>query len=275
MPGTRFSDVRRFDELDSTNRYLLDEARAGAAEGVVAVAQHQRSGRGRLGRSWVAPAGANLLMSVLLRPGVPAEERYLVGAVVALAGLDAAATTTGVALRLKWPNDLIAADGRKVAGVLAEADLATTSTPVRRTGAGPALRPPIVVGIGINANWPAGEADLPEELVGHAASLQQLAGGPVDLDVLLDALLDALEPRVSDLATRAGRTRQADAVRSCCATLGRRVVVDLPDGRLVGDAVELTGEGHLVVDVGGERRTVVAGDVIHLRGAPGGPSGHR
>ncbi len=72
MPGPRFTDIRRFDTIDSTNRYLLEEARAGAPEGVVAVADHQTAGRGRLGRRWEAPAGANLLVSVLLRPDLPA-----------------------------------------------------------------------------------------------------------------------------------------------------------------------------------------------------------
>ncbi|MGH9018808.1 MAG: biotin--[acetyl-CoA-carboxylase] ligase, partial [Acidimicrobiales bacterium] len=64
MYGTRFPDVRRFAELDSTNRYLLDQARDGAATGLVVVAGHQTAGRGRLGRRWEAPAGANLLASV-------------------------------------------------------------------------------------------------------------------------------------------------------------------------------------------------------------------
>ncbi len=91
MSETRFVDVRRFASIDSTNRYLLDEARAGAKEGVVAVADHQTAGRGRLGRTWQAPSGANLLLSVLLRPSVPADERHLVTAAVALAATDAIA----------------------------------------------------------------------------------------------------------------------------------------------------------------------------------------
>ncbi|HEY5026412.1 MAG TPA: hypothetical protein VII76_15655, partial [Acidimicrobiales bacterium] len=60
-PHTRFGPVRRFAQIDSTNRYLLDEARAGAAEGTVAVADYQSAGRGRLGRRWEAPPGSNLL----------------------------------------------------------------------------------------------------------------------------------------------------------------------------------------------------------------------
>src|ERR1700686_1291505 len=82
---TAMYEVRRFAELDSTNRYLLDEARAGAAEGLVAMADHQTAGRGRLGRRWEAPPGANLLVSVLLRPTLPTEELHLCTVAMALA----------------------------------------------------------------------------------------------------------------------------------------------------------------------------------------------
>lgn len=256
MPGVGFTDIRRFDSIDSTNRYLLDEARAGAAEGVVAVAGHQTAGRGRMGRRWEAPAGSNLLVSVLLRPDLAPGQRHLASAVVALAARDAVLTTAAVDLGIKWPNDLLAADGRKVAGVLAEADLA-----------GPG-RPPIVVGIGINANWPAGDEDLPPDLVGTATSLRQHRGGPVDLDDLLADFLAALEPRVADLASPVGRQRQAGDLEERCTTLGTRVRVDLPEGRFEGTATGLTPEGHLVVEGAGASRTVVAGDVVHVRSLP-------
>ena len=72
MSETRFTDVRRFESIDSTNRYLLDEARAGAPEGVVAVADHQTPAVAGSGVRWEAPAGANLLLSVLLRPDIGA-----------------------------------------------------------------------------------------------------------------------------------------------------------------------------------------------------------
>ena len=203
MPGARFTDIRHFDTIDSTNRYLLDQARAGAPEGVVAVADHQSAGRGRLGRRWEAPAGANLLVSVLLRPELPAPLRHLASAVVALAAAEAAGAVTGLVLGIKWPNDLLGPDGRKVAGVLAEGDLATGER-----GSGPP--PAVVVGIGINVNWPAGDGDLPDDLVGTATSLRQQAGHPVDRWEVLDALLTALEPRLSDLGTVPGRARQAE-----------------------------------------------------------------
>jgi BirA family biotin operon repressor/biotin-[acetyl-CoA-carboxylase] ligase len=187
--------------------------------------------------------------------------------VVALAAADGAGTTTGVTLDLKWPNDLLAGDGRKVAGILAEADLdgAADSSPPRR--------PAIVVGVGINVNWPVTDADLPAELVGTATSLCQLAGSPVDRSALLSALLAALEPRVADLGTPDGRRRQVEELRARCVTVGARVRVEVPGGSFEGVATGLTDEGHLVVDQAGTDRTVVAGDVVHVRGTPssGGP----
>jgi BirA family biotin operon repressor/biotin-[acetyl-CoA-carboxylase] ligase len=252
MPSPRFADVRHFDVVDSTNRYLLDEARAGAPEGVVAVADHQSAGRGRLGRRWEAPAGASLLVSVLLRPGVPPADRYLVTAAVALAAAQAVEEETGVDLAVKWPNDLLAPDGRKVAGVLAEAE-------------GDA----VVVGIGINVSWPTEDDELAgpglEDLAGRATSLAALGGRPVPRDRLLTALLAALEPRAAALADAAGRRRLAAELRGACATLGARVRVELADGPIDGTAVDLTPSGQLVVETASGRQVVSAGDVTHLR----------
>jgi BirA family transcriptional regulator, biotin operon repressor / biotin---[acetyl-CoA-carboxylase] ligase len=259
MPGSRFTDIRRFDSVDSTNRYLLEEARSGAADGVVAVADHQSAGRGRLGRRWEAPAGSNLLMSVLLRPHLPADQRHLASAVVALAAADAVESVLGLPLGIKWPNDLLASDGRKLAGVLAEADGAADP------GATGGLAPPIVVGIGINVNWPVADADLPAGLVGLATSLHQQVGHPVDRSEVLEALLQALESRAAGLGTASGRISQAADLRARCTTIGAWVKVELADSWFEGRASDVTPEGHLVVEVEDTCRTVVAGDVVHLR----------
>jgi BirA family biotin operon repressor/biotin-[acetyl-CoA-carboxylase] ligase len=122
-----------------------------------------------------------------------------------------------------------------------------------------------VVGIGVNVNWPGDDADLPPELVGSATSLRQQVGRPVDPAELLDALLGYLEPRVADLGTDGGRARQAADLRARCTTVGTPVRVEMADGSFVGTATGITPSGHLVVDVGGTSRTVVAGDVVHVR----------
>jgi len=279
--GTRFAAVHRFGEIDSTNRYLLDAARAGAPEGTVAVADYQRAGRGRLGRRWEAPAGSNLLVSVLLRPVLPADELHLCTTAVALAAADACAAAAGLAPGLKWPNDLVVGE-RKLAGVLAEAapSAPTTGAPGVRPagGGGPAAGQVVVVGLGLNVGWPPpgdggsrlpgppepGASDL-EEVLRTATSIRRETGAAVTPSDLLDAVLVALEPRLDDLGDTAGRARLAEEYRRRCVTLGRAVRVSCAGETFTGTASDVTGAGHLVVEVGRGVRTVAAGDVVHLR----------
>jgi BirA family biotin operon repressor/biotin-[acetyl-CoA-carboxylase] ligase len=228
--------VERFAELDSTNRHLLDAARAGAAAGLVAVADVQRAGRGRLGRTWQAPAGSSLLVSVLLR--TPDDAGPVVMAVsVALAG--AVAEVAGVHAELKWPNDLVVGD-RKLAGVLAERD-------------GDA----VVVGAGCNVNWDA----FPPELTGSATSCNLETGVAVDRERLLAAFLE----RFGSLLDGDGDV--AGEYRARLSTLGRRVRVEPVRGEpLVGTAVDVAADGALVVrDGAGAHHTVATADVVHLR----------
>lgn len=222
-------DVRRFESIDSTNTWVMAEARAGAAEGLVAVADHQTAGRGRLGRVWEAPPGANLLMTVLLRPS--GAEPHLALAAVALAGRDAASSVGGVSCGLKWPNDLVVDDGRKLAGVLAETD-----------GAGA-----VAVGIGMNVGWaPEGAACL---------------GEGVERDVVLAALLSSLGGWLD-----AGWPAVARAYREACVTVGRRVRVELVDGEVFeGMAADVDDAGRLLVETSVCLRTVAVGDVTHVR----------
>ena len=133
-------DVRRFDEIASTNSYLLAQARAGAPAHLVAVARHQTAGRGRLDRRWESPPGANVLVSFLLRPRCEPSDLHLCTAAVALAAADACRDVADVRAALKWPNDLLVGES-KVAGILAEVDF----------GSGPPAA--VVVGLGLNVAW--------------------------------------------------------------------------------------------------------------------------
>jgi BirA family biotin operon repressor/biotin-[acetyl-CoA-carboxylase] ligase len=248
LAGTRFAEVRWFEELDSTNTYLLGQARAGAAGGVVVVADRQTAGRGRLGRSWVAPPGGSLLFSVLLRPaGLAVERAYLLTASMALAGASACHKLAAVQPALKWPNDLLVG-ARKLAGILAEADL----TP----GPPPALAA-VVVGMGINVAW---HGECPPEVAGIAVALDAAAGLVVDRADLLVEVLGELDRRLADLD---GVARD---YRAGCATLGRPVRVELAGEILTGRAVDISPEGHLVIQPShGPPRSIAAGDVVHVR----------
>lgn len=233
-------DIQRFATIDSTNTWVLEQARNGASEGLVAVADEQTAGRGRLGRSWIAPPGSSLLTSVLLRPnGLAPDRLHLATAAVALSGADAVSEVASFEPHLKWPNDLLV-DTRKLAGVLTEIE-------------GDAL----VVGIGINCTWPD---ELPPEIAEIAIAANHVAGQPVATRDVLEALLRHLERRLD-----AGWDAVAQEYRSRCATVGKEVRVELSGESFTGTATDIEDDGALIVTTDTGPRRVVAGDLIHLR----------
>ncbi len=281
------SRLERFGAVGSTNDIVGAWLAAGVPEVCVAVADRQTAGRGREGRAWTAPPGAALLLSCGFRPSwLPADRVWRLGAAVSLAMCDAAEEAAGLpegAIRLKWPNDLVVeAAGpealltgiaspaeasarlaaplelRKVAGVLGET-----------TGLG-SPDPQVVVGIGINADWPA--ARFPPELANTMTSLHEAsAGRPIDRDALLDAFLGYLEARLGalragffDLQTWAGRQALTGRVVRLAGPAGAEAVewlangVDGASGALVATPVG-----------GGETRLVHAGEVVRVRLAGG------
>jgi BirA family transcriptional regulator, biotin operon repressor / biotin---[acetyl-CoA-carboxylase] ligase len=248
LARTRFSAVRVFDEIGSTNTALLEEAAAGAAEGLVVVADHQTAGRGRLGRTWSAAPGTALLVSILLRPPLPLDELPVVLMAAGLAACDGVEAAAGFRPGLKWPNDLVVAD-RKLAGLLTES-----------TGG---RDPAVVLGLGVNV----GAGSYPAELSGEATSCAEEAGRAVDRAEVLVALLEALESRYATALAPGGREATLGAYRSNSATLGRRVRVDLMTGSPVeGRASRVADDGRLVVaDDAGTEHLLHVGDVKHLR----------
>jgi BirA family biotin operon repressor/biotin-[acetyl-CoA-carboxylase] ligase len=244
VPDGLWSDLRVVAETGSTNADVASAAREGAAEGLVLVAERQTAGRGRLGREWESPARAGIAASVLLRPGGIDAARYgwlpLMAGVALAEGVRRVAEVDAV---LKWPNDLLVAD-RKCAGILAE---------VAAPGA-------VVVGIGLNTTL------REHELPGPDATSLALAGAvSADRDPLLRAVLRAFAVWYTRWRA-AGGDADASGLREAyvfhCGTLGRDVVVQLPDGtELSGRAEAVDADGRLVVD----GRALAAGDVKHVR----------
>ncbi len=235
--STRFRDLRFMQTVDSTNRMVLELARAGEPEGLVVATDLQTAGRGRLDRTWEAAAGTGLLVSVLLRPvDLAAGRWYLVTAATALAARDACKAVAGVTAEIKWPNDLLV-DDRKLAGILAEI-------------AGGA----VVVGMGMNVHsGPAG-----------AACLDEAAGRRIGRTALMVAWLKGLHRLIGDWEAVTLR------YRSECATVGREVVVEQVDGmRLLGRAEGVDDQGRLLVrGSDGVLNPLSVGDVTHLRTGP-------
>jgi BirA family biotin operon repressor/biotin-[acetyl-CoA-carboxylase] ligase len=224
-PGATWQ-ITIVDETGSTNADLLAAAASGAANRSVLMARHQTSGKGRLDRRWEAPPGTNLLVSLLFRD-VPEHPHELTQR-VALAASQACSEVAGVSPVLKWPNDLLL-DGRKLAGVLAQAGGTGTEY--------------VVVGIGLNIGWaPDGAVRL---------------GDGYDPGDVLDAMLAAYDALPDDIT---------EIYRASLATIGQSVRVELSGSDVVGRAMDVLPDGRLVVlDECGITHRFDAGDIVHLR----------
>ena len=236
--------VQHFEVVDSTNDWLRAQAMANAPEGLVALADFQSAGRGRLDRSWEAPAGSSMLCSILLRPAVAADDLQLVVAAVALSARAAIARLVGLATTLKWPNDLMVGD-QKLAGLLAEL-----------VGIGPEVA--VVVGIGVNLTF-AGPAAVSSTSVLDACAVT------ISARELLDGVLIELAGRREQLESEAGRASLRGEYEAALATIGQRVRVEQRAGAVVGVARGVDEAGRLVVDVDGRPQVFAAGDVVHVR----------
>lgn len=250
LAGSRFAELLWVGSTGSTNADLAARAREGGSECAL-VADLQTAGRGRLDRRWESPPGATLMMSVLVRGPFPGGGPHQVPTALSLSVRRVIAELTGLVVGLKWPNDLVVAvEGvdRKLGGVLAEWVAPDA----------------LVVGIGVNLAWGAG---LPDDLAATATSMD-LLGHPVDRWDLVSASLLALESRLGSLGNADGDASLTDAHRAACVTIGRRVRVEFPRAELIGTAIDVTGDGALVVeDDSMVRHEVTVGDVVHLRPA--------
>jgi BirA family biotin operon repressor/biotin-[acetyl-CoA-carboxylase] ligase len=238
--------INEFEEIDSTNSWLVARAKEGASHGTVARADFQTAGRGRLDRTWEAPRGVSLLTSILLTPRVSLEQLPVVTASVALAASRGLTRLCGLSPKVKWPNDLIVND-RKLGGILAElVDVVEGS-------------PRIVVGLGLNLQWPG-----PEGVGGTC--VRDEVGVTVTPRAMLDILLAELELILPLCESEEGRRELAESYRDILATLGRTVRVEMVDGSsLVGVVTDVDEDGALHVRVDGTEVVVRSGDVFHLR----------
>ncbi|MFQ5896650.1 MAG: biotin--[acetyl-CoA-carboxylase] ligase [Candidatus Methylomirabilia bacterium] len=225
--------------LPSTQDELRRLAEAGAPEGAVVVADHQTEGRGRQGRSWVDQPGANLLVSLLLRPKIPVAQVPQLSLLTAVAAQEALAASTGLQIEIRWPNDL-EIRRLKVAGILAEAS---------SVGGRVSL---VILGIGINVNQ-THFPDLPRK----ATSLALEAGRMLDREALLERLLDALN-RWYTRYLRQGFL----PVREAWLRTARGLGGPIRQGSVTGRAEDLDSDGALVVRTAeGQVIRLVAGEL--------------
>lgn len=254
-PSRRIGRAVEFHAAIGSTNDRAAELLRGGGEGIAVVADLQSAGRGRRGRTWMTEAGRNLAMSVGIVPRLAPAAAGLLGIAAALAVRDACAEAASGQLWVRWPNDVVTADGLKVAGLLVETALEED----RLIEA--------VVGIGVNVNW--SRAEMPPEIAVRATSLAELAGQAVDRITLLARLLEALDREVAALEAGASpipRLHERSALRD------RRVVVELGAERIEGVVAGYAADGALLLDAPAGRVALASGEVVGVRDAAEGPA---
>ena len=225
-----------FDQLDSTNDYLMEKALEDAGsfpDMTVVCTGWQTAGRGRNQRQWVSPKSSSLASSILIRE--PASAAHWYGILLALAAVKSL-RGQGIDAGLKWPNDVLVQD-RKLAGILGQSG-------------GDYL----VIGIGLN---------LSEVEIENSISLSELAV-TTDYDLQLSSILENFS-KLRQVFETSGVSAVLDDLKSLSHTLGKKVRVTTEQGQYEGIATDIDSQGRLVLDHGD--KTISAGDIMHLRGA--------
>jgi BirA family biotin operon repressor/biotin-[acetyl-CoA-carboxylase] ligase len=237
-------DLRFAHELGSTSDAALALAQAGAPDGTAVLAETQRAGRGRRGRTWFSPPGSGLYLSVVVRVG-PAMTLSLVTLAAGVAAATAVTAVSGLPVELKWPNDLVVgARWRKLGGLLCES-----------AGGGPVET--VVVGIGINR----GAQAYPVELADRTTAIETELGRAIDRAPLVVEVL-------AELAARMAQLRAGDDEGVCQAWrrlgqrgFGGRVRWQDQGVERTGVVRDLAPDGALLVDTDGQVTRLVAGEV--------------
>lgn len=240
------SRILCYDQLDSTNTTAYALAEKGAADGTCVLAEHQRCGKGRLGRTWNSPKSRNILLSVILRPRITALDAPRVTLAAAVCVARAVERETGLGARIKWPNDLLLNE-RKLCGILTEMSAETDRVAF------------IIVGIGLNVN--ADPAELPPGSISIASVLGRVVRrAPLVRSILTE--LDAAYGRIKDGVFDG----IASAWEEYSGTTGQRVIAHLPGRTVQGAAQGIDTDGALWIRTdSGLQERVLTGDIVHLR----------
>ncbi|CAG4920934.1 MULTISPECIES: biotin--[acetyl-CoA-carboxylase] ligase [Acidithrix] len=245
--------LRHIESIDSTNTELSRLcAIEDIPEGMVLSTNHQESGKGRLGRSWIDEPGDSLLFSILCRPGVPLDDYFYATMAMSISACEVL-QDYGVVAEIKWPNDILVG-GAKLSGMLSE---------VGESKSGRFM----IIGMGINVNQDHSRLEV---LKRNATSMAILTGNQLDLSMrllLASRIVEAFAGRYlpmsqGDPAPKVQILRQ---YRSRCVTIGSFVRVELNDGESIsGNVLDISNQGHLLVELDSCIRTVQAGDVHHV-----------
>ena len=246
--------IQVYDEVGSTNTLAKELAAKGAPSGTVLIADRQTGGRGRLGRTFLSPGDVGMYFSVILHPQCRPQELMHLTCAVAVAMCDAVEAAFGFRPSIKWTNDLVVGT-RKLGGILTELSLSPKNGLVDYA----------VVGIGINCRQQ--ETDFDPSIRGMACSARMITGKDVDRNRLAAEMIRSLY--LMDAALLTGRDQMMARYRTDCITLGREISILRGDEVSHGTALDIDGEGALIVRLDtGEIHTVNSGEVS-IRGLYG------
>lgn len=235
--------VHFVNETDSTNLWAKRLEREGAPHGTLAVAEFQSAGRGRLGRTWVAPAGSCITMSLLLKPDLEPRYASMLTLVMGLSAAQAVAEM-GVDVSIKWPNDVVVSK-KKICGILTEMELDGNS-----------IRD-VVVGIGLNINL----EEVAEEIKGTATSLYLETGKYYDRSEIIGRVMSHFEENYERFMETKDLSLLKNAYHKLSANLNQPVRV-LCSEPFEGIALGINDSGELLVQrENGTVETVNAGEV--------------
>ena len=239
-------NVRVYDSVSSTNDILAALAEKGEEEGLLVIAEEQKTGRGRFRRKWFSPRGVGIWMSILLKPDIPAALAPGLSLVTSLAAAKAIRRTTGLSAFVKWPNDVLVS-GKKVAGILTEME------------AEPGKVKFIVLGVGINVNQD--DASLPGAIAASSTSLSTELGQRVDRYEVLSSLLCELEPLYLTFC-KSGLEPLLEEWKGMTEMWGRRISITCRGTVIEGVAHDVDESGALIVRLdSGVQERILSGDV--------------
>lgn len=232
-----------FDSIDSTSVCARTLAEAGTGDGAVVFADHQTSGRGRLGRLWVSDPGTNLLFSVLLRPPLRRDQSAFLTFYAAASVAKALETVTGRSTECKWPNDVLL-NGKKCCGILLENSFAQDRLDFS------------IIGIGLNVN----QREFDDELSLRATSLVRELNVEFDRKQLLQRILEEMDQFYPEV--KEGHfNRVMKFWNDRCSMFGKNVKISQSGKQISGTAVGLSADGGLVLKTTHGETTFYAGDV--------------
>ncbi|MEN3931604.1 biotin--[acetyl-CoA-carboxylase] ligase [Microvirga sp. W0021] len=247
--------IIRHQVIDSTNREAARLIATGQSGDSVIVSERQTAGQGRYDRRWESRSNLGLLFSAIRTVKINLENLPQATLVAAVAVADGIEATTGLAPKVKWPNDLLI-NGRKICGILVE-------NPVGYSNNRDDVHT-LVFGVGINVSQQT--TDFSSELTDRATSLAiALEGKEIDKVLLLEAVVQKLDEWLAVWSTQ-GFTSIRDAWLSRNCTIGQRILLSDAATAEYGEAIGLTPDGGLSIRFdSGIVQNVDAGEISFAR----------